>query len=373
MSDYKPTIFTSFINRRTGKVIYQIPVMNRLSLHKDIRQLTDTFDFDINYRLSDKIDLQSHDFVEFYFLLNGNKHQISCGFVEDFVSETTATAHHFQANGRDFLGQLFNLNFIKAFPFKETTMLGLVSACVENAYLPEYAKLKNLPQIVVDNGAYAGSLIVPELTDSKIAPILQSTADEVFNIVYQNRFGQAVVWGRNYSYDLVIFGHSLNDTNDPNVMKFQLRENFSKVFSECKVFYTGGENNLDYKNTPSKLLANTEPKARNIYQPEIRTFQTSTLIRTKGEIGVFDKKDQLAASILRKSNQNLTQILISTSRPYFVTKAGGLIPYEINQLWQINSERHKISQRMRCAAISYNHTPEGMTVDLLFIGSDTLT
>ena len=120
-------------------------------------------------------------------------------------------------------------------------------------------------------------------------------------------------------------------------------------------------------------LKNTEPKAQRINQPEIRTFQSSTLITTKGQINYLDKKDQLAASILRKSNQNLTQVLITTSRPYFVTRAGGLIPYEVNQLWQINSERHKISQRMRCAAISYNQTPEGMTVDLLFIGRDTLT
>jgi hypothetical protein len=354
-------------------VIQTIPTVNRLSLHKDIRQFTDTFDFDISYRIDANIDLHSHDFVEFYFMLDGAKFQIGCGFVEDFVSETSSNQHHFQANGRDFLGQLFNLNFLQAFPFKETTMINFLNACIANAYMPKYLDYKKIPNRVINNGAYAGSLVIQELTDAKIAPIVQSTADEVYNVVYQNRLGQLVVWGRNSPDEIGGAGHSLNEIGDPNVMKFQLRENFSKVFSECKVFYTGGEGNLDYKNTPSQLLKNTEPKAREIYQPEIRTFQTSTLIKTAGQVTIGDKKDQYAASILRKSNQNLTQIMISTSRPFFVTRNLERIPYEVNQLWSIRSQRHGINQLMRLVAISYAQESSSLTVDLLFIGKDTLT
>ena len=206
-------------------MIQTIPTVNRLSLHKDIRQFTDTFDFDISYRIDDKIDLHSHDFVEFYFYRDGQKFQIGCGFVEDFVSETSATAHTFQANGRDFLGHLFNIPFLEASPFKETSMLNFLNYCIKKSYMPEYLNFKKQPNAVVDNGAYKDLLIIPELTDAKIAPVVQSMTEEVFNIVYQNRFGQLVVWGRNAPNEIGGPGHSLNEVGDPNVMKFQLREN----------------------------------------------------------------------------------------------------------------------------------------------------
>lgn len=391
MSDFKTAMFVNFINRRTGKAIKEIPVMNRLTLNKDIRQLCDSFDFEVSYRLSDKIDLHSHDFVEFYFIFNGERFQVGCGFIEDLTSKTSSTSHRFQANGRDFLGQLFNLNFLVAAPFKQATLLQFAKSCVADAYLPEYLKTKGWTRTVMESGSYQHPLIIPQLTDSKRAPILQSMADEIFNTVYQHREGQMMIYGRAHKNDTymndrgkvivanvanandIVVNHTLNEFGDRNVTEMTLKESFSKVFSECKVFYTGGENGIDYNHTPSRPIFNSEKKARQIYQPEIRTFQTSTLITTAAESTLFSKMEQYAASILRKSNQNLTQIVIMTPTPFYVTSDGQRIPYEVNQVWTIVSPSHDLNDQMRLVGIGYTQDESSLMVQLLFILRDSLT
>ena len=371
MSDYKTALYANFINRRTGQEITEVPLVNRISLNKDIRQLCDSFDFDFIYRLSDSIDLKSHDFVEFYFIMDNAKFQVGCGFIEDFVKETSANTHRFQANGRDFLGQLFNLPFLKAKPFDQTTISKFTDYCLTDAYLPEYLGIKGITRKVIDKGAFTGPIIVPELTDAKIGPVLQHTADEVFNLVYQNRFGQVVIWGRS-SLDDLKTNQVISEYSDDNSMKLVLRENYSKVFSEVKVLYTGGEANIDYQTTPSNPVFNSDPKARQIFQPEVRSFQTSTLITTSGAVSLQNKKDQLAASILRKSNQNLTQVVISCNNPFYVAADGTKIPYEVNQLWKIDAPSYKINEEMRLVGIGYTQDEASLKVELLFIGKDTL-
>lgn len=373
MSDFRTPLYTSFINRRTGATIDSIPVLNRVTLNKDIRTMTDTFDFDISYRLSEKIDLRSHDFVEFYFIIDDAKFQVGCGFVEDFVKRTSASSHNFQANGRDFLGQLFNLPFLEAKRYDQTSLQKFAFKCIENAYLPEYLALKgiNASRAVVNDGAYTGPLLVPELSDAKIAPVLQQTADETFNIVYQNRFGQMVLWGRG-SLNNLDTGLTLNELGDVNVKDFTLRQNYSKVFSEVKVLYTGAEANIDFANTPSKRIANLDKRARQIFQPEIRSFQTGTLITYSGKVSVNDAKDMLAASLLRKSNQNLYQVVIQTSTPFFIAGDGSKVPYEVNQLWTIRSESHDLNEKMRLAGVSYTQDDSNLNVQLLFIPKDSL-
>jgi hypothetical protein len=209
------------------------------------------------------------------------------------------------------------------------------------------------------------------LTDSKRAPVLQQTADEIFNVVFQNRFGQLVIWGRD-SLDDLDSNLILKDIGDTNIMHFTLRENYSKVYSEVKVLYTGGEANVDYANSPSKPVANLEPRALQIYQPEIRTFQMSTLITTSGQQTLQYKKENLAASILRRSNQNLAQVVIKTNNPYYLGAGGIKIPWEVNQLWQINSVKHKLNEKMRLVGIGYSQDANGLSVELCFIGKDTL-
>ena len=381
MSDFRPTMFANFINRRSGSIIKEVPIMNRVTVNKDIRQLCDSFDFDISFRFSDKVDLHSHDFVEFYFLIDGNPFQISCGFLEDFTKETSPTSHTFKANGRDFLGQFFNIPFLKAKSFDQTTLMvflqSLISQSYVNAdetkmmYLHEYLKFKGIKRQIINMGAFAGPLLVPELSDAKVAPIMQQLADEVYNIIYQNRLGQVVVWGRD-QLSAMDTGLTIYDSTDLNTSKFTLRENFSKVFSEVKIFYCGGENNIDYKSTPSKAFFNSDLKSRQIFQPEIRTFQTGTLVTTAGQVDYVEKKDALAKSILRKSNQNLTQVVIQTNKPFYLTTNNQKIPYEVNQLWKISSPSNNLNESMRLAGIGYSQDSSNLDVELMFIPKDSL-
>ena len=382
MSDLKPAIKANFINRRTGAMISEVPLVNSITLNVDARQLATTFDFDILHRFLDKNDLSSHDFVEFYFILKGQPFQVGCGFVEDLVKETGHDSLKFQANGRDFMGQFFNIPFMKAVPISQTTLKSFLGSIVnqnyyvnsekQDTYLAEYCRLKGIARTIVDLGAEGGALTVPQVTDSMIAPVLQNMADEAFNVIYQNRLGQAVIWGRS-SIDSVDTGLTLSSTRDRNVKSLQVKQNYSKVFSEVKVFYTGGEANIDYAATPSNSVFNSDKRARQIFQPSVQTFQTGSLVTTAGVGGdIAAKKDRLAKSILRKSNQNLLGVLIQTDLPFYLAVDGQAIPYEVNQLFTIVDAAHKIEEKMRLAGITYKQTDSQLSVDLLFIPKDTL-
>jgi hypothetical protein len=389
MSDFKAVIRADFINRRKGKRITSVPVQNRITVNKDIRSLTDSFDFEISFRFGEEIELHSHDFVEFYFYLPNTKtkFQISCGYIEDFVKETNSSALKFQANGRDFLGQFFSLPFLKAKTFNQTSTLNFLTEVIkqeyktdgqkQDTYLAEYLRFNNRTQLVLDHGASKTPLNIQNLSDAKIAPVVQQSYEEVMNIVYQHRKGSVVVWGRGEEPDLKFLnankmGYTLSEDTDQNVKRFVLRENYSKVFSEVKIQYAGGENNIDYYSTPSNAVFNSNRKARQIFQPEIRTFQTDTLVTTGGTIGVDQKRDALAKSILRKSNQNLTQVVIQTHRPFYLTKTGDTIPYEVNQLWKIYSYTNEINEYMRLVGIGYTQDANELNVELCFIPMDSL-
>jgi len=386
MSDYKPNIYINFINRQKGEVITTIPAINRVTINKDIRQLTDSFDFDITFRLDSQIDINSHDFVEFYISLNntrlsndknalgvsdGDKFQICCGFIEDFVKEISGNIFRFQANGRDFLGQLFNLPFFDAQPLKSASLYDFLSYSIKNTYMEKYLEHKGIKRIVIESGAYQNPLLVPQLSDAMRAPVLQQTADEVYNIIYQNRFGQAIIWGSDGGLALQI-PYTLNEKNDFNVNKFTVRENFSRVVSEVKVFWMTGENNIGYSLTPSLPFKNTESRALQVYQPLIRTYQFSSLVTKEAAISAQTDKNNLAKSILRKSNQNLLQVIISTSLPYYIAPDGTHIGYEVNQIWNIKSESFKINDKMRLVGINYSQTDSDFEVQLLFILKDSL-
>lgn len=388
MSDQKTILYCNFINRRTGQKISQVPIPNRLNLNIDATQFADAFDFDILFKFSDDVDLRSHDFIEVYFKLDGQDFQVFAGFLEDFVSETSDSTLRVQANGRCFLGQLMSLPFLKANPIALTSMISFCQKVVDQSltiggdgsgtYLKEYLKLKGITRTVVDLGAYRGGLTVPELSDAKIAPVMQSLAEEVNNIIYQNRFGQMIVWGRdlngvskaNLSTNRT--GLTLTDAKDVNVNGFQLRQNYSKVVSECKIMIVSGEGNLDYAATLSGVVANTEPRAKQIFQPEVRTFNTSSLITTQGAIGPDQLRNRLAASIVRKSNRNLYPVVIKTNQPYYIESTGKKTPYEVNQLWNIKSEKHKLSEEMRLSGINYRQDANGLQLELMFIPKDSL-
>lgn len=375
MSDLKTIIKTRFINRRTGQTITSIPEQNNINITIDIRTLTTTFDFDILFRFGERIDIRSHDFIEFYYDLpnNGGEFQVACGFIEDFVRETGDNKLRFQGNGRDFLGQLFNLPFLSARPNNNTTITSFIASSLYNSYLLEYLNLKGIKKTISNKGAYGGLLIIPQLAGAKIAPVIQQMTDEIFNVVYQNRKGQCVIWGRSF-LDEAAFQTNLQftDSQDVNVNDFVVRQNYSRVISSCKVLYTGGEQNVDYALQTTKGVFNSDPRARQIFQPEVRVFQTSTLVTYSGQTGIDDARYRLAASILRKSNQNLNQVIIKTTRPYFVTEKGQFLPYETQQVYQVKSLEHKVDEKMKIVGLNYNQSADGLNVQVAMIPKDTL-
>lgn len=372
MSDYKPVLQVNFINRRKSDKIANLPLVNRISINTDLRQFSDTFDFDITYRFSDTVDLHSHDFVEFYFWVDNQKVQVFCGFIEDLHRETSAVSHNFQANGRDFLGQLFNLPFLEANPLKETTLVKFAEYCLQDGYLPEYMKLNNRTQYVMSAGAYANPVNVPQLTDAKRAPVIQSVSDQVFNLIYQDALGRAVVWGRDNLGENDT-GLTLREYGDFNCKRMVLKEAYSRVFSEVRVLYTGAEQNLDYALQIGKKVVNTDQFARTIFQPEIRSFQNPTLITTAPSSPEFEAKvAEYAASLMRRSNQNLRSVIVVTNLPFHVDQEGNKTVYAKNQLWQIVSPSYNLNEKMRLAGVSYTQDAQALEVQLLFIGYDTL-
>lgn len=386
MSDYKSIIYCNFINRRTGRAISHVPIANRITLNRDITQFADTFDFDVKFRFGEVIDLRSHDFVEFYFILEGQRYQVGCGFLEDFVRTTEAGSLQFQANGRTFTGQLFNIPFLKANFINTTTLKSFADNIVNQSiliggdnfgiYLKEYLKYKGVTRFVVEDGNFQGAVNITELSDAKIAPVMQSISEEVNSVFFQNRHGQLVIWGRGSNGSNVNTndtGLVLSDTRNTNALHFQVRENYSKVVSECKIMVVSGENLLGYKATLSGVVANTEKKARQIFQPEIRTFQTPTLITTAPSgLGPDQKRNMLAASIVRKSNQNLTKVVVKTNLPYFIKANGEKFAYDTNQLWTIQSDTHGLNEKMRLSGIGYNQQADQLMVELCFIPKDSL-
>lgn len=372
MSDYKTLIKTRFINRRTSQTIEGVHFQNSINVNMDMRTLSSTFDFSISFRLSENVDIRSHDFVEFYYKLpNGEEYQFMVGYVEDFVRSTSPNTLTFQANGRDFLGQLFTVPFLVAKTVDQTTITSFLQSVTTSHYQPEYLKFKGISRRVIPDGAYGGIIKIQELGGSRIAPILQSTTDEIFNLVYQNRFGQYVIWGRN-TENKRRTGKTLSDVKDANVSSFSARQNYSKVISEVKILYSGGEQNLNYNLQPSRPFFNSDSRARQIFQPEVRNFETATLITYLGATSVDNAKDMQAKSMMRKSNQNLNQVVIKSSLPFYIGADGQAIPYEVNQVWNIYSEVHGVNEPMKLVGLGISQSSDRLECQMAFIPEDTI-
>lgn len=373
MSDFKTILKTRFYNRKTGQEINSLPVANNINLNIDIRNITSTFDFDFLFRISEKIEIKSHDFVEFYFNLpTGEEFQVFAGYMEDFVRETDITKLRLQANGRDFLGQLFTVPFLSPKPQNTDTVYSLVARSISNTYLREYRKtIKKKPQLIDDKGAYGKPILMQELAGSRMAPVIQQTLDITYNILYQDRVGRAVIWGRS-SLEANKTNITLSDFGDQNVNSFQSRQNFSRAISEARVLHCSGEGNLQYNSQLSRSFVNTDERARNIFQPDIKIYNVQSLVENLAGVAYEEDKDRQAKAMIRKANQNLNQVVIKTSRPFWLGSDNSFIAYEVNQVWNIYSKQHNVNEEMRLAGIGYSQTSTGLNCQLLFIPKDTL-
>jgi hypothetical protein len=374
VSDLKAVLQIAFISRSTGQRIAAIPAMSQISMNQDMSKFTDVVDFEVTFRFKDRIELQSHDFWELFYIYDNAKFQLGCGFVEDFVKATGNSSLKFQGNGRDFLGQTLKVPFVTSSPVKNASIVNFTRFALgyDLLYVNQYAKFRGISNVVVDNGSYQGPLLIKATSDLMIGSVLQEMSDTCQSMIYQNRHGQVIVYGRENRVDINV-PYTLSDVGDPNVKDFTLRENFSKVLSEAKIYYAGAEGNLDYNLTPSRAFKNTEPKAANIFQPHLEVFNQADLVTLDGQYDVNSRKDALAQARIRKSNQFLEQVVIKTSLPFYIPANGGKpVPYEKNQNWRIKSLVHGIDKQMKLAGIGYRQDPSNLDVELNFVGVDTL-
>src|SRR6185312_4059555 len=188
----------TFLSRSSGSIQEnsKIPIPSNLSFSTDVRQFSGAFDFSIALGPNEVFDVQSHDFVEFWFMANGIRHQIGVGFLEDFEQDASPESKIITANGREFSGQLINI------PFRKTPILSGVAyetflrQAVAQGYFNQYASYRNLSDSLSRVNSYAGGMTVVGSQTMMVGALIQQYADLALNVAYQNRLGQLEVYGR---------------------------------------------------------------------------------------------------------------------------------------------------------------------------------
>lgn len=373
MSGAPPILRANFINRRTGLSYTSQPASTTISFNTDMRQFTDAFDLEVEFKIEDKVKIMSHDFVEFFYEFSGQKFQVGVGFLEDFVETTSNSKISIQANGRDLLGQLINVPFSEQLHYNSGVSIEVFAQkSLTGSYVEQYLKLKGMTGMVLNQGAFKGPLLIRTTADQKRGAVLQEYADEIaMNLIYLTRRGRMAIYGRDFRNG-VSTGKTLNHFGDKNVLDFVRRRNFSKVISEARVAYSGGEGNLDINKMPSPVFKNTHPDVSHVYQPFFKVFSSSDLVTLSGQYNVQDRIAAVAKSIIRKSNQNISPVVIKASNPFHTDSFGVMTAYEVGQNWRIKSDVYDINRDMKLAGINYQQNPSSSEFQLMFVDIDTL-
>jgi len=370
-----PAIFATFIDRR-NLVEYSIqPKVNVLGFNSDMRRFTGAFEFEVEFGADESVDINSHDFVEFYFFMGSQKFQIGVGFIEDFVKKTSAAGNVLQGNGRDLLAQLM------LFPYKERvyqsglTYREFLTTALDNTYIPTYLKFRNRPTSIVDLGMFNGPMIFTDVATSQRAQVVQEYAELAQNIVYLDRLGRMVVYGRD-SRSLGDTKQTLSSYGDSNVIDISVRQNFSKAYTEVSVIWQGEENLslglINHNSVPSSIQKNFDPRLKNMYQPLYKVYSAQDLVGLAGNVGALARIESLAKAAVRKSSQNLSMPIVTVDSPYWVSSTGKLVPYEIGQIWTIRSDAFKINSPHKLVGIDYKQEASSTIVQLAFVEPDTI-
>lgn len=368
-----PILRANFINRRTGQNYTSQPIGTILNFNTDMRQFTGSFDLDVEFKIEDKVNILPHDFVEFFYDFGNERLQVGVGFLEDFVESVSNSKVSIQANGRDLLGHLINVPFSEQLHYNSGVSIEVFTQkSLENSYVRDYLKIKNITGTVLDQGAFKGPLLIRTTAEQKRGAVLQEYAEDIaMNLIYLTRRGRVAIYGREFR-DKVNTGKTLSHFGDINVLDFVRRRNFSKVITECRVAYSGGEGNLDINKMPSPIFKNTEPEVAHVYQPHFRVFSSSDLVSLSGQYNVQDRIAAVAKSTIRKSNQNISPVVIKPAFPYHVDQSGIKTAYEVGQNWRIKSEVYEINRDMKLAGINYQQSPSSSEFQLMFVDIDTL-
>jgi hypothetical protein len=381
-------IQATFINNESGALVENdtVPVLSKLNFTTDVRQFSGAFDLEVELALDEDFDVSSHDFVEFWFLANGAKHQIGVGFLEDFVGDDTPQSAVWQGNGREFAGQLINVPFRKQIQ-SVTSYENFIRTGIAQSYIPKYAAFRSLTDVLSGPNRFAGNITAITQQTMMVGALIQQYADLVLNVAYQNRLGQLEIYGRGTDAVALPLGTAIGALckgfGQTNVTDMQVRQNFSKIFSECTVFWSASQAYIDGGNPTlnSQRFTNSDPRVAQIYQPSMKVFSADDLGNLAGGVSASQRIDQVARSEIRRSMQNVNAITVTTPYPFYtppVNQSGiqitnpKVIPFEVQQLWRIRNERRNIDQVMRLVGIHYAQDASSLEVQLAFVEPDTL-
>lgn len=380
MSGNGAPLYIRFLSRSSMSYVDGLPASSSLTYTTDLRQFSGKFD--CSYELTSiegkKFTVQSHDFAEIYFNLpNGTPFVVGVVFLEHINTETTPSSFHLQANGRDLIGQLIGLVYKVHYHYQGGLYADFVKQSAKNYYLDQYCQFKN-QDMISDLGAYRGSILFDTITTKRIGPTLQEYADTVLNLIYQNAQGQIEIYGRQLNSDRSLqtpdrAGTLIKSAGQSNVERLIKTTDYSKVISDYTVFYTNAQNEVDSSNIAA--FRNPDSRTNNISQPEYSVLASTDLVLIAGGVNIDARRARVAASEMRKSNQNLNTVTVTTNVPWYMPPGGGIndaIPFEKYQLYHVTSPDDDLDTDMVIAAIHYAQTTDGLEVQLSLVEPDTL-
>jgi hypothetical protein len=367
-------IFTTFIDRKNKREYTSQPGTTSINFNSDMRQFTGAFDFEVEFPRADRPNINSHDFLEFWTYVKGTRQQLGVGFVEDFVKDTSPSSYLFQGNGRDFLARLMNSPFKTRVVQNNYSFAAFLRDSVSDTYLKEYLAYRNRPAELVDRGLYTGPMIFRDVATSPRASVIQEYAELANNLIYQDRLGRMVAYGRD-SRNTGRTECTLSGEGDENVSKFIERQNYSKVFSASTIIWAG-EENLDTtaiaaNAVNSRLFLNTDPRAAGLNQPTMKTFSSQDIV-SLGGAAVESRIDSMAKATIRKSNQNLSMPVLTVESPFWRGPKGERLLYETGQIWRLRSQAYGLDAEYKLVGIQYQQNSASLSLQLAFLEPDTL-
>lgn len=417
-------ILTTFINRQTGTVYGQsglsddpggvlsdrtrtalqanssgktprlsVPPPTSLVYNTDINTFTDVFSLEIDLAPDDLFDIQSHDFVEFYFELDNpapgyqKRHQIGVGFLEKFHRDSSPTRVKIMANGRDLFGENMFAPFVVPVRQNLTLKDFLTSKVIKGSYLEAYHSIRGQGRsTLVDRGAFGTQMFFRSDLEQKKGALIQNYAGLAINVVFMNRLGQVEILGRPGTLGSTAPSVSSSPLGilkkGSNVDRLIVKQDYTNVFSDFTVFWTSAQAEQSKNTLASNTFKNSDPRVSHISKPGFLTLNTSDLASLGGEVSASQRISDLAKSNIRKSNQNLNSAVVMTSDPFFTKDDGTQVPFIQGQVWRLQSNEPEFKTRaqptgtdsvdMLLSGINYNESLSGQEFQLNFIEGDTL-
>lgn len=376
-------IYLKFINRRTRKEYLVHPVAQMVNFRTEMFKFCSVFEFNIAVASEEDIDIASHDFVEFYYDINGKPHQLGIGYLEDFVDQTNAHRASFKANGKSLLGQLMNISFKVAIYSERTSLDQLFNRAASGEYVDTYNKLKGRSGMIIDQKFDRSNFLARSDISQKKGQILENCGKLGCTLIFEDRLGRVVLLGKDFTPP-PISGRFIYSKNKTNVLDLAIMKSYSEVLSSVTVFYTQSEALTNVNAVKDRTFQNTDPRINGIIQnTSTETLNVSDVAHFAGEITPEKRMEEIAKSTIRKSNRKINQVVVINDAPFFVdpiTKVEK--PFEIGQLWEIESDIKKLTSKeypngtnlveMVITGLNYSGTESSTEVQIQLSEPDTL-